>query len=226
MPSSHLDEFWRVKADAPEWKKLFHLAYQKKYAKGDVVFFEGERVEQLCYLQKGAVRVIRISPDGVEKILLHVDENTLFGEAPFFTEQPLLSSFVCQSESLVWFFPKDVVYNELLPNHFEITKDIIKTLSAKLSALSNQSATLGLGSLHSKICKFVHLRYLEDGAQNPVVDLGSIKMQDVASILGVHRITIYKAFKELEKQGIIQQLGKGQLKILDFERLTTLSHME
>jgi CRP-like cAMP-binding protein len=225
MLSSHLNEFWRIKVDAPEWKKLLHLAYQKKYAKGDVIFFEGQKVEQLCYLEKGAVRIIRISPDGVEKILMHVAENTLFGEAPFFTEQPLLSSFICQSDAVVWFFSKECVHNELLPNHPEITKDIIKTLAAKLSALSNQSATLGLDSLYSKICKFIHLRYLENGAQDPIVDLGSIKMKDIASILGVHRITLYKAFKELENKGIIEQLNTKQLKILDFERLTTLRHM-
>lgn len=225
MLSSHLDEFWKIQVDGSEWRKLFHLGSKKTFAKGDVIFFEGEKVEQLCYLEKGAVRVIRISPDGVEKILMHVAENTLFGEAPFFTEQPLRSSFICQKDAVVWSFSKECVYSELLPNHLEITKDIIKTLSAKLSALSNQSATLGLDNLYSKICKFIHLRYLESGAEDPVVDLGSIKMQDIASILGVHRITLYKAFRELEKKGVIGQLGKKHLKIINFERLTTLSHM-
>ncbi len=218
---SQLDEFWRITSDGQAWSKLLHLAQSKKFSKGDVIFFEGENVEQLCYLQKGAVRVVRISPGGAEKIILHLEENTLFGEAPFFTEQPLLSSFICQEDAVVWFFSKSSVYDELLPNHPTIAKDIIKTLAEKLHVLSNQSASLGLDSLNSRICKFIVLRYQENPHENGMVDLGSIRMQDLANILGVHRITLYRAMKEIEKSGIIELVDKKKIRILDMNRLTT-----
>lgn len=220
----NVDEFWRVNVDSNVWEQVLHLGHKKEFKQGDVIINAGELVHELCYLQSGVVCMKRTSWDGAEKIIMHVEQNSLFSEAPFFINRPIRSFFTCYKDATVYFFSKNTV-EKMLTGHPEIARDIIQTLSEKMSVLSNQSASLGLDTLDQRIIKFILLRYNSMPLHNnEVVSLGSLRMKDIASILGVHRATLYKSLKELEKSNLIKILPKNKLHILDIDGLSALAY--
>ena len=222
MMTHNVDEFWRVHVDSNAWEQVLHLGRKKEFKHGEVIINAGELVQELCYLQSGIVRMKRTSWDGAEKIIMHIEQNSLFSEAPFFINRPIRSYFTCYQDATVYFFSRQTVEN-MLPQYPEIAKDIIRTLSEKLSVLSNQSASLGLDSLDQRIIKFILLRYNSMPLHaNEVISLGSLRMKDIASILGAHRATLYKSLKELEKADLIKMLPKNKVQILDVEGLAAL----
>jgi CRP-like cAMP-binding protein len=224
MHTQQVDEFWRIKVDSDVWKQVLHLGQRKEFRHGDIIIDAGELVNRLYYLESGVVSMKRASRGGAEKIIMHIEENTLFGEVPFFMHQPILSFFICHQDAVVYSFSREAV-DGMLARHPEIAKDIIRTLAEKVSALSNQSATLGLDSLYQRIVKFILLRYnsmpLED---NEIISLGSLRMRDIASILGVHRATLYKALKELEHMNLIRMLDRNRIHVLNVDELAAIAY--
>lgn len=224
MTCHNVDEFWRIQVKSDAWEQVLHLGQKKEFKHGEVIINAGELVEELCYLHSGVVCMKRTSWDGAEKIIMYVEENSLFSEAPFFIRRPIRSFFTCHRDATVYFFPKQTV-EEMLHKYPDIARDIIETLSEKLSVLSNQSASLGLDTLDQRIVKFILLRYNSMPLnENEIVSLGSLRMKDIASILGVHRATLYKSLKELEKAKLIKMLPKNKVQIIDIDGLAALAY--
>ncbi|MCG8531215.1 MAG: Crp/Fnr family transcriptional regulator [Desulfovibrionales bacterium] len=224
MVTFDVDEFWRIHSDSTVWEKVLHLGQRKEFKSGDIIVNAGELVTGLYYLASGIVNMKRTSWDGAEKIIMYVEQNSLFSETPFFIKRPIRSSFTCYDDAVVYFFPHETV-DEMIVVYPEIAKDIIRALSEKLSVVSNQSASLGLDTIDQRIIKFILLRYNSMSLrENEVISLGALRMKDIASILGVHRATLYKSLKELERNGLIELLSKNKLKLLDVEKLSTLAY--
>src|SRR6218665_3362826 len=199
-----MEDFWRIRATDTAWKGVLHLASPRRYSRGEVIIRAGEMVDSLFYLESGEVRMIRTSMEGSEKILMYIEEGTLFGETPFFTGQPILSTFVCSRPAVIWRFSRHSVYADLLPNHPEIVSSLLHTFAAKVSTLSNQSASLGMQNVAERLCTFLYVTSGESisGAHGAELKL-SMKMRDIANLLGVHRTTLYKAIRDLEKEGVL-----------------------
>lgn len=220
-----MEDFWRIRAKDTAWGDVLHLASSRKYAKGEVIIRAGEMVDSLFYLESGEVRMIRTSMEGSEKILMYIEEGTLFGETPFFTGQPILSTFVCSQPATIWRFSRQSVFADLLPNHPEIVTSLLHTFATKVSTLSNQSASMGLQNVGERLCTFLYVTSGDSMFSKDQVELTlSMKMRDIANLLGVHRTTLYKAIRDLEKDGIFENFTKDSVLIADVSRFLELVH--
>lgn len=223
MPKHPVDEFWCINVDSKAWAQVLHLGVRQTFRRGDAIVDAGEHVTQLRYLQSGVVCMKRTAMDGNEKILMHVEANSLFCEVPFFLGDEMHSAFTCHQDAVVYCFPRDVV-DAILERHPAIAKDIIHTLSVKVSVLSNQLASLGLDTLEQRIAKFILLRYNASSlADDGMISFGTLRLKDVASILGVHRATLYRAFRAMERMQLIRLLNENRLQVLDVEALVSMA---
>lgn len=219
-----VDEFWCINVDSTAWSKVLHRGTRREFKKGEQIVSAGELVTQLRYLESGSVCMKRTTLDGNEKILMHIERSSLFCEVPFFTGDEIHSSFNCHRDAVVYCFSKEVV-DDILEMYPCIAKDIIRTLSMKVIVLSNQIASLGLDTLEQRIAKFILLRYnLMNLADADLMTLGTLRMKDVASILGVHRATLYRALKTMEKMRLIKLLNENRLQVLNIEALAALAN--
>ena len=89
--------------------------------------------------------------------------------------------------------------------------------------LCNQWVSLSLEELPPRICRFLHLRMRDDGgAPNPRVSPG-LNQQELANLLGVHRVTLNKALRELEREAVLGPYSRDEVYIVDMERFHELS---
>lgn len=123
----------------------------------------------------------------------------------------------------VYAFSRKCVLNEILPQNPELTAALFRTLAIKVRVLINQTVCLSLDDLPARICKYLNLRreaqILKDG---PLVVCPVLNQQELASLLGVHRVTLNKSLRELEKAGVLGPYSRDEVYILDRVRFDEL----
>lgn len=178
------------------WRTVLHLATR-------CVLSKGERISlgrKLYFLEQGKVRLTQQSLEGTEKILWYIHEGCLFGETPFFDPLPSEGYFICSVESVVYAFSAqslDIVRRE----YPDLLMNLARSMARKMRALSHQAASLYLDSVLVRTCKFLAQRIVP-GSDPPIADVG-ISRREMAALLGVHRISLYKILRQQEEIGLL-----------------------
>jgi len=217
-------EFSRIHPEAEPWRRVLGLGKRMKFPKGATIQYSENAGEYLYFLDKGEVRLIRTSLDGREKILWAIGEGSLIGETPFFDELPSHSCHVAATDCILYAFARKCVLEKILPNEPDLAMCIFRSLASKVRVLSNQSVCLCLDDLASRICKFLHLRQANHPSEeNPSFVSPGLNQQELANFLGVHRVTLNKVLRELEKAQVLSPYSRDEVYILDKERFREIA---
>lgn len=219
---SKLLEFTHIPPEAGVWRKVLHLGSRLLFPKGAEIMHGGQIGAYLYFVDRGEVRLMRTTLDGREKILMSMREGSVTGETPFFDDVPACSSIVAATDCVVYAFSRDCVLHDILPHHPDLTWALLHSLASKVRVLCNQSVSLSLADLPARICRFLHLRLKEGESGHPSVSPG-LNQQELANLLGVHRVTLNKALRELEKESILGPYSKEEVYIVDMERFRRLA---
>ena len=214
-PSSHFD-FSTTQPDASLWLNYKHLAHERRLSKGDALIEAGTCPTELFFIKSGKVRMDYCHIDGTEKIVWYFGKNLIVGETPFFQQSLCRTSFVCTQATVVLAFSHKVVNTIILPDNPRIVQSLLHGLTAKVRFLVEQIFALSFDSVVIRYCKFLRL-FSERLDSGELVAIPSLKQHEIASLLGVHRTTLYKAVKELEKKGVLAD-GPGGMKYITDEK--------
>ena len=166
-----LIEFTHIPPEAGVWRQVLHLGNRLIFHKGSEIMHGGQEGAYLYFLYQGEVRLMRTTLDGREKILMCMTAGGVTGETPFFDEVPAHSSIVAATDCVVYAFSQDCVRHETIPHYPELTLALLQSLASKVRVLCNQSVSLSLEELPSRICRFLRLR-VRDGDNAPCVSPG------------------------------------------------------
>lgn len=200
------------------WRDVLHMGTKHVYKKGDQV----PQSEHLSFLHQGMVRLTHCSRDGKQKILWYIGAGCIFGETPFFDPQQSLGGgvHVCATPCEVYFFSRACVYDTIFAQRPDLLLNLLPSMARKVRMLSNQASSLYLDDVTVRVCKFLGQRLIPDSS--PLLARPGISRQDLASLLGVHRITLFKALKHLEEYGICGPYKHDTCSILQPERFFAL----
>ncbi len=191
------------------WRSVLDLGVRYTWRKGHCIESHGE----LLFLDKGQVRLTHFTLDGAEKILWYINQGCLFGETPLF--DPMAedrdSMHICAMDCVVYAFSKDRV-EHLSRTRPDLTLNLLHSMARKLRTLSNQASSLYVDDVLVRTCKFLARRLLPDS--DPLTADPGISRQEMASLLGVHRITLYKVLRQQEEQGLFGPFERHAVTIL------------
>ena len=211
-----------------EWRKLYDLGTRLHFPKGSTIVAAGDMTDSLHFIDKGEVRVVRTLIDGREKILFRLHEGMLAGETPFFDVLPCMSAVVAASDCVLYSFDRKTVYGSIFPKNPTIIYSTMRAMASKIRMLCNQSVELTTSGLSTRICRFICQRAkagLQSKGTGRYVN-PALTQQELSSLLGVHRVTLNKALRDLENRGIIGPYSRKELFILDEERLLQLAELK
>lgn len=211
-----------------EWRKLFDMGTRLHFPKGSTIVAGGDTTENLYFIDKGEVRVVRTLFDGREKILFRLHEGMLVAETPFFDDLPSMSAIVAASDCTLYCFDRKTVYGSIFPRNPTIIYSTMRAMASKIRMLCNQSVELTTSELSTRICRFICQRAkagLQSKGTGRYVN-PALTQQELSSLLGVHRVTLNKALRDLENKGIIGPYSRKELFILDEERLLQLAELK
>ena len=106
-----------------QMKKIFENETPvKKYSKGDIIYYQGDKASCFYYLKRGRVKVYMTSPDGMEKTLSTASSGEILGEAAFFDNMPPSQNYFLTIDR--YFIEcnipaKNCIYSMFLPYYME-----------------------------------------------------------------------------------------------------------
>ncbi|WP_440451348.1 Crp/Fnr family transcriptional regulator [Ruminococcus intestinalis] len=189
-----------------DMKTLFDsLPYTKSFAKGEIIYHQGDIADSFYYIKKGKATVFMISPDGMEKTLNTVSKGELIGEGAFFDHKPRVSSAKAVTASELTIIDKKILL-DLIQKNPPIAFELLEILATRIRLLTTQLDSMTFMQADARIAKLL----LDDMVDGKV----SLTHEEIALTVGVSRITVTKTLSRLSSQGILATYYRG-IKILD-----------
>ena len=181
------------------WREVLHLGVRRKYAKGAHVPHTNK---ELFFLHKGKVRLTHHTQDGQEKILWYIGEGCIFGETPFFDPMATMpeNTHVCAASCEIYAFTHECVHTNIMKTRPDLVLNLLPSLARKVRMLSSHASSMSVDDVLIRICKFLE-RHIVPGS-DPLRVRPGISRQEMANLLGVHRVTLYRVLRQQEENGM------------------------
>ncbi len=201
---------------AEQLDAIVKIAVEKKFAKGDTIFFEGDPGNGFYMVGEGKVKIFKMSALGKEQILHIFGPGEPFGEVPVFHGQPFPANAEALVKSSLIFFPREK-FIALVHDNTSLALNMLAVLSMRLRRFVAQIEDLSLKEVPARLAGYL-LYLLEEQRATDSVELEISKGQ-LASLLGTIPETLSRIFAKMSDEGVIAVDGK-KIHILNRAALT------
>ncbi|SFI25729.1 cAMP-binding domain of CRP or a regulatory subunit of cAMP-dependent protein kinases [Selenomonas ruminantium] len=202
-----------------EIRELLSLAQVRirDYAKGDIVFHEGEVPHCIYILLAGEVHILKDTFSGRQIFLSEIAEaGDMFGEVYEVLEQPydmyveaVKPTRVLEIASRLLSFDAG---GELTQSALLVQRNLMRIFARKAYFMAGKLKVLASGSLREKIVRFLFQHLGGDGC----IEL-AVSREFLAAYLAVTRPSLSRELSAMQREGILAVDGKT-IKVVDMER--------
>ncbi len=194
---------------------ISRYAWERTYAKGEIIAFEGDSESPLYFVVNGLVKVYKISEDGKEQVLRMVGRGRTFNDAPAFDGQPNPASVMAVEATHVIVLGQREL-NQIISLRPAVALGVIRNFS---HALRHLVALVEDLSLRDVVARAAHLLIMQKFDAD--TKLHHLTQQEMASMIGAAREVTGRALKKIEQTGAIK-INRGQITILDDSLLESI----
>jgi CRP-like cAMP-binding protein len=219
MPESRLNAiplFEDVNDD--ELAEIDRLLSVKRYRKNNLIIFEDDSGLNLFIINKGRVKISRISEEGGEVILAILGEGEFFGELSVI-DGLSRSATVTALDEVELLAMKREDFMAVLEKYPQVSIFLLKELANRIRKSDAQIKSLCLRNAKGRVATTL-IRLAEDigRVKKGRVTIPELPLQrDLANIAGTSRETISRVIAALEKEGYCYK-QENALVFDDFER--------
>jgi CRP-like cAMP-binding protein len=202
-----IGNIWIFENLIPEERQaLAACAIRKVYSEREVIFSQGEKADRMFLIKAGRVKLSKLTSEGNEIILDLRKGGDFIGENILHEEMDYPLSAICLAKTLTCGFTKKI-FEKLVLDYPSIGLQVIKNLSRRMTVLSSRVETIALTTIAEKLYGSLLLVASEYGKRESrgfVIDL-PFTHEELSFLVGVHRVSITRALKELRRAGRIIQ---------------------
>ena len=200
-------------------KLICERATERKYLKGEIIFFEDNNDENLYILLEGRVKLTMLSPEGKEKAISILQVGDIFGEMSLFDQDTTpITAEVIDDARLVSVPFQDL--EEIIRQEPEVAIKIIEALAKRSRLLTSQIRELVFQDAEGRLASLL-MRFIEDfGVEvksGYLIDI-VLTHQEIANLMGSSRVTVTKLLNQFIDEGIIK-IHKRKIVVMDIDRL-------
>lgn len=205
---------WSLLSSLPEEEKraLVQGAHRRRFARGEVVFHEGDPGESMHLLVKGRVAVRLATPLGDRALLRIIDTGGWFGELSVISPDARSATIVALEpcETLVVTREKT---QEIRRRVKEFDAMLVEALVLELRRLSNAL----LEALYVPVDRRLYRRLVDlaelyaDGSSRATIPL---TQEEIAQLVGTTRPTVNQHLRSAAARGVLQ-IRRGAIDVLD-----------
>ncbi|MGA2081125.1 MAG: Crp/Fnr family transcriptional regulator [Holophaga sp.] len=210
----------------PTWEQVTHLATRQVYPKGSLILDMEAPADGVYYVQEGQVDTALFTLNGPEKVLYCVGRGCLFGEASCFSTGVTGEASVwARTDCVLYYFRRETVEGPIAREH----PALLVELAAMLGHIVRMYGVWLQDSLSQdyfvRVCRILvyFVRWKRPAPGRQVLIQSDVTQNDLAKLLGVHRVTVTKAVRRLKEMGILRRFTKTELDIADFQGLCRLA---
>jgi CRP-like cAMP-binding protein len=172
-----------------------------KWGAGQTIFSQGEPCHQFYLVQRGMIKLYRISVDGTEKVMDLAGPNQLFAEAAMFDGKYPLHATAIEPSTVFAFDCKDFMTQ--MHDNVELCFRLMLSMSQRLHGMINEIDRLTLHSGTQRLAEYLLEQVPEGVMQSPCIRLLVPKLV-IASRLGIQPETFSRIMARLRSDGMIE----------------------
>jgi CRP-like cAMP-binding protein len=201
----HLRGFdWLGELSDAETKRLLHASTSREFGRGATVFEPVANPRSVYLLERGLVRIYRLSAKGDEATLGYVRPGEVFGELGAFSDQPRESFAQAVRPSRVLRVPREDL-RHVLDGHPRVALSVTTQIGNRFKRIESRVESLVFRNLRSRVSHIL-LELAEDFGREDegriVIDL-PLSQQDVATLVGATRQSVNLCLRELREASLV-----------------------
>lgn len=202
--------------------EIARLGKARRYCAGEYVYRQGEPSPFFFQVQTGCVRIFATLPDGSERVLSYAEAGASFGESGCFDGLPRYASSIAMDDTAVIVICKDDLVAASIGNP-AMMLEVARRLAHKQRVLSLHILTDGLPARVRVAVLMTHLAgaYGHETREANVVVTARHRLDELALLVGVTRVTFSRELSRLIADGIVRKRGRD-LVIADVSRLEAI----
>lgn len=208
-----------------ELETLGHSLRPRRYARGDVIFQQGDPGDTFYIIESGEAKIVLSSSDGREAILALLGPGHFFGELSLLDGEPRSADVVAKEDCALLALHRDD-FRAFLVRHPHAAEALLAVLSRRLRAtddLVHDAAFLDVAARLARLLLKLGESHGRMEARGLVLGI-RLTQEDLASMVGSTRETVNKWLKSWQRQGLLEQRG-GILTIVHPHELRKRTHL-
>jgi CRP-like cAMP-binding protein len=179
-------------------EEIRRFIFEKKYERAEIILLEGDPAQALFFLNRGAVKVFKTSPEGKEQILSIVRPGESFNDISVFDGGLNPASAQAMGEVDVYGIGRKDMEG-LLKKHPEVARNVLQVMAKRVRELVVLVEDLSFRHVMGRVAKIL-LEYASDEAgPRP-----RLTQQEIAAMAGTAREVVGRSLKALEQDGLIR----------------------
>lgn len=177
------------------------------FAKGDVLFAEGNVLNGVFCIKEGVCKLSRLSPNGKEQIVKFVKGGDMLGYRSVLSEEPVTLTVTALQDMKACFIPKKDIFDSLKENP-KFSLDIMKTVCNDLKDANMSITNMAQKSVRERLADtLVFLKDTfgqdRDGFLNII-----LTREEYSSVIGTATESAIRLLSEFKKKQLISFEGK------------------
>lgn len=210
-------------ADLPfEIKESIMLSSNHKiYKKGEIIFTPGDYFDYLFVVNKGRVKLSKISVTGKEQILKILEVGDFMGELSLFRNIVLTHSAEAMVKTEICIIKSDKI-REIVMQRPDIALKFLEVYTERIQHSEELIEQIGLRDVEQRIANYLTSEVDKNNIKNKnneyVINL-SVSKGVLSSILGTTQETLSRKLSVLQDEGLIRLEGQRKIIITNIESL-------
>ena len=186
----------------------------RHYPAGQFIFLEGDEANNLWFIHRGTVRILKQSHNGRQQALCAVDRGKCFGTCPLFDgTNPADAQALTAVELLV--LPRSSLQSLVYQNP-ALTRCLLGLYTERLKLLAKLGECLGTWTVAQRINDCL-LAYATNTDNDVIVQLSH---EEIATFVGTAREVVSRHLSELESKQFIESHQRC-IRLLNIQALNT-----
>lgn len=187
------------------------------YKKNELIYHAGDESDSLYIINKGRVRIYRLSDSGKEQLVRMLNPGEFTGEMALFSESTHESYAEAIVDTKICMIKRSDL-QEFLLKYPSIALKVIAEFSSRLEASEKQTTRFSTEKVETRIALYL-AESLDDEELGAAEFTLPMSKKDLASYLGTTPETISRKFNDLEEKGYIKQITHKRIRVLDLDGL-------
>jgi len=189
--------------------QLAEVCQEKTYDKDEHILHQEQSGDNFFIIEKGAVKITRLSEDGREAVLAFLREGDFFGELAILDGETRSANVITMEPCMIQTINRRE-FLDLLERHPKVATALLMELALRLRKTDMHLEYLTLSDAEGKIASILIELAEENGTYKMGdVTLGQMPMQqDIANMAGTTRETVSRMMKKLEEKNWLTRDGQ------------------
>lgn len=189
------------------------------FRKGEIINYEGQKIENFKYLKSGLVKLFRRLHNGDEQIITITRPFEFVSNMSIFSEEKYLYSVSALEDSMVCVINLDLI-KELFQKNGAFAAGLLTKISGINDKIISQTLDIRQKNLAGRVA-FVLIYFTKDIYHSRVFDL-PVSRKEIADYIGMSTANVIRTMSDFKKEGLIGIYGKT-IEIMDLDKLEVIS---